>query len=113
MVRMCKYNTHSIKMDEAYNALNLLGQSACLPDGTHNLAIVQNALPALRRAAAERGRKKKIFFSKIKTLVSGGGWQTISDIGIEDFRAILRRIYSLPELDQDIRGERSSGSIPP
>src|SRR5690606_1920616 len=61
MVRMCKYNTHSIKIDEAYNALNLLGQSARLPDGTPNPVMARNAPPTLRRATAERGRKKKIF----------------------------------------------------
>lgn len=41
---------------------------------------------------------------KVALLVERKGWTSTSDMSIQDYEAILKIIYNLPMLDQEIRG---------
>ena len=103
MVRVCRYNYHDLQMNLIWFRLNLWGTAPTLPSGNPNPEVAANASSERKTLAREREQRKKRIFSIIKSLVSGGGWVTIGDIGLAEFKLIMRRIYALEEWDQHIR----------
>lgn len=112
MIKTLAWNVN-MRMQRAYQHLGLLGHCQYLPvnpprPNPHHAS--NGATPDQVRAARDRGRRQKRFFRKIKRMVAGKGYATLSDIGTEDFLWILRWVCALPELDENVRSESWSTS---
>lgn len=98
MIKKLGYNIASKSMNWCFYELELLGNSRWLDQKRNLENPAWNGQTLQWRK--ERGAAKGRFVRSLEALLGRHNWTSTADMGIQDYEAILRVIYSHPEIPQ-------------